>query len=165
MIGFALAGLLGCVEDAEPLRIDDPEAWEPVPAEVDPLASHRPADVFCPVATFGPELGMFEVQTGACDYGAFAQPLIVDVRRGDRLVGTVWHDDLDAPEPAEAHVAVLLGDRLLWEIVVPLPGPANVHPFDVTLPEDANMGTPLGFHVHNHGFNSWRIAAVEWTAQ
>lgn len=154
---------LSCADEAVPIRLDEPDAWTPVAAEADPLSAHRPDDVACPVSTYGTEIGMFEVQTGACAYGAFAQPLVVDVRQGDRLVGTLWHDDLDAPEPSAAHVAVLLGDHVLHEATVAIPGPANVLPFDVAAPADVGAGALLGFHIHNHGFNSWRIAAIEHT--
>ncbi len=156
--------LLACVaEDRLPARLDDPTAWAVVPGDEDPLADHRPDDVFCPVSTWGEEDGTFEVQTGACRYGGFAQPLGVLLRRGDRLTGTVWHEDLDASEPAEAHVAVLVGDAVVWETFVAIPTPADIHPFDVTLPRGVDDAASIGFHVHNHGFNSWRLTAMEWT--
>lgn len=144
------------------MRLDDPAAWAWMPAEVDPFIDHRPDDPTCPVATYGPESGGFEVQTGACHYGAFEQPLIVEVRRGDRVFGTVWHEDLDTAVAGDAHVAILLGDVVVWETTIAIPAPADVHPFDVMLPRGVEGAERLGFHIHNHGFNSWRLASVEW---
>ena len=131
--------------DSEPVALLDPVALTPVDAASDPLAHHRPPEVDCPSATWGPEGGGFEIQTGACNYGAFEQPLPMSVEAGDALHIIVWHDTIDLPEPATAHVAVWLGRTVVWEAEFAIPAPSRS--FEVTVPiEDApwmNVSPPV----------------------
>ena len=149
------------LSDLEPTPLLDPFALVPVEADADPLVHHRPPDVDCPEATWGPEGGGFEIQTGACNYAAFDQPLSTPIEAGDTLNILVWHDTLDLAEPATAHVAVWVGQAVLWEAEVDIPAPSRS--FEVTVPiEDTPApNARLGVHLHNHGFNSWRFVAVD----
>lgn len=139
----------------------DARALAPIDAASDPLPHHRPETVDCPWAAWGPEAGAFEVQTGVCDYAAFAQPLDVAVGEGDWLDIRVWHDTLDAAEPATGHVAVLLGEQLVWERTVEIPAESaeigDVVELVAPVPDDAG----LQIHLHNHGYNSWRFVRVD----
>ncbi|MEZ4241324.1 MAG: hypothetical protein R3F59_35240 [Myxococcota bacterium] len=135
-----------------------PEDWAPVAD--DPLPDAPPADRDCPAATWGPEAGALEVQTGACAWFAAAQPAKVALHVGDTVEATVWHGDLDAAAPGEGHVALWVGDAVLWETWVPIPHDAAVYPVSVTVDRDWPAGTPVGVHLHNHGFNSWSVDAV-----
>ncbi|MEZ4470102.1 MAG: hypothetical protein R3F60_04695 [bacterium] len=65
--------------------------------------------------------------------------------------------------PAEAHVALGLGDDTLWQATVPIPSAARVEAVEVALPASHPAGAPVVFHVHNHGANSWFITQVEVT--
>ena len=139
----------------------DAQALAPIDAASDPLPQHRPATVDCPGAAWGPEGGGFEVETGVCDYAAFAQPLDVDVAKGVWLDIRVWHDTLDAAEPATGHVAVLLGEQLVWERTVAIPGGSaeigDIVELLAPVPDDAR----LQIHLHNHGYNSWRFVRID----
>ena len=161
MIVFVVAGCGAPDSVLEPIPLLDPSALTPVDMDGDPLAHHRPSKVDCPSATWGPEGGSFEIQTGACNYGAFEQPLLAPIEPGDLLNIVVWHDTLDLAEPATAHVAVWLGETVLWETEVAIPAPSAS--FEVTVPiEDGPAPSArLGLHLHNHGFNSWRFVAVD----
>lgn len=157
LLGIGL--LTGCVVDdapPEPIALLDPAALRPVAAADDPLAHHRPADVDCPAATWGPEGGGFEVQTGACTYAAFDQPLPDGIRAGDALAITIWHDRLDGT----GHVAVWLDGTILWEAEIEIPGPSRALEAIVPIPESPPPSARLGLHLHNHGFNSWRFVAI-----
>ncbi len=155
--------MMGCGAYEAPLPVEvlDPVALRPVEAADDPLAHHRPSQVDCPPAVWGPEGGGFEIQTGACNYAAFEQPLPMRVQAGDALEIVVWHDRLDSAEPGMGHLAVWISDVVLWEVEVAIPGPSDAFevmvPIDFTPPPDAR----LGLHLHNHGFNSWRFVSVE----
>ncbi len=138
----------------------DPAALAPVAAVDDPLASHRPDPVDCPAAAWGEEGGGFEVQTGVCDYAAFDQPLVAPLAKGDIVEISVWYDTLDAAEPATAHVAVLLGDRVLWEETVDIPAPSAALDAAVRLDFTPSPDSRLGLHLHNHGYNSWRFVEI-----
>ena len=162
-------GLVACAgeptqsgDSAEPTPVAllDPFALRPVEAMDDPLADHRPDDVDCPTAAWGAEGGGFEVQTGVCAYGAFDQSLPVEVEAGDLVEISVWHDTLDASEPADGHVAVLLDDRILWEASVAIPAPSAALDAAVILDFTPSPDARLGLHLHNHGYNSWRFVEV-----
>ncbi|MCB9680828.1 MAG: hypothetical protein H6733_05085 [Alphaproteobacteria bacterium] len=159
---LALAvGLTAC-GPVEPDVVDviDPAAWVPVDRDDDPLASHRPPVDWCPTSTWGEEDGALEVQTGACPYLYVVQADVADLQPGDRLVGAVWHADLDAASPAQGHVALLVGDRVVWERTVDIPGAAAAYDVDVVLPDDLPTGAPLGVHLHNHGYNAWKVGML-----
>ena len=167
----ALLLMVGCGEspsppdlnvmDLEPTLLLEPSSLVAVSAEGDPLADHRPRYVDCPPATWGEEGGGFEVQTGACNYAAFNQPLSVALEAGDMLAITVWHDFLDAAEPATAHVAVLIGDAVVWEREVDIPAPSAALEVVVPIEKTPSPQARLGLHLHNHGFNSWRFISVD----
>lgn len=139
----------------------NPRILSPVDARSDPLAAHRPGASDCPAAAWGPEGGGFEVQTGVCGYAAFEQPLGMEVAPGDRLEISIWHDTLDAAEPATGHVAVLLGHDVVWEDTVAIPAVSaelgDVVVVEHPIPADAR----LGIHLHNHGYNSWRFVTID----
>ncbi len=149
---------------AEPQPLLEPRLLDPVELENDPLAGHRPAIVDCPAAAWGPEGGGFEVQTGACNYAAFAHPLREALAAGDQLSIVIWHDILDAAEPATGHAALWLGNTVLWETEVAIPAPSVAYEATVILERDFPAGEQLGLHVHNHGFNSWRFISVDHRA-
>lgn len=145
----------------EPIAVLDAFSLTQVAAEADPLATHRPAEVDCPAAAWGPEGGGFEIQTGFCNYAAFDQALPTAVEAGDELSIIVWHDVLDAPEEATAHVAVWLGDDVLWEDDANIPGPSQAFEAVVPIETTPPPGARLGLHLHNHGFNSWRFVTID----
>lgn len=168
---FALAmglALTACGEPApdevppsEPIPLLDGFAMAPVAADEDPFATHRPAFVSCPAATWGPEGGGFEVQTGGCNYAAFDQPLPLRLDAGDALVITLWYDFLDAAEPATAHVAVWVGETPIWESQVDIPARSAVIEAVALLKTTPPPDARLGLHLHNHGFNSWRFVSID----
>lgn len=135
------------------------ESWVPVEAARDPFAD-RPDEASCPPQGYRTELTWFEVATDLCHYATFAQPLPVELRAGDVLRTTVWHLVLWAPEVTEGHVALRLGDRLLWEEFVPIPRTEAAYAIEVMVPVGIPAGTPMYFHLHNHGANSWRLLDV-----
>ena len=65
-------------------------------------------------------------------------------------------DTLDVAEPGTGHVAVLLGEQVLWEQAVDIP--AGSAELGAVLEVSAPVPTenPLGRHLHNHGYHSWR---------
>ena len=154
-------------DSAEPRRVAllEPDALVPVGAGDDPLASHRPDEVDCPAAAWGEEGGGFEVQTGVCVYAAFDQPLGMIPVEGDVVEISIWHDVLDAGEPGTGHVAVLLGDHVLWEESVDIPAPLAALDAAVTLDFRPAPDARLGLHLHNHGYNSWRFVQIQATAR
>lgn len=137
-----------------------PASWSLVDDAADPF-DDRPTDAPCPPHGAREEDGRFEVETDVCRYGTFVRPLEVEVRPGDTIEATVWHLELWAPERTEGHAALRIGEHLIWERRVPIPGQEAIYPVSVAIDFSAPRGTPLYFHVHNHGANSWRLLDVQ----
>ena len=138
-----------------------PMLWMPVAAEADPLVAHRPAEVVCTLGSWLLEPGGIEVNTQTCNYASFGQPSLVEVVPGARIVGSLYHFDLFAAEPATAHVALLIGEDLVWEQEIAIPGPANAFTIDVPASFAAPVGTPVNLHLHNHGQNTWTFGELQ----
>ncbi len=158
--------LLACTGSAldsggEVVQWAEATAWTPGDPTEDPLASHRPEQDDCPAAAWEVEGEAFEVETGGCPYAWFVQALAQDAAPGALLQGELWHGLLDAQLPAQAHIAVLVDDEVAWEEQVDIPGAPALHTVQARLPEGAPAGARLGFHLHNHGDNSWSLGPLQ----
>ncbi len=140
-----------------------PERWQMLDAGTDPF-DDRPATIDCSTAGVVPETLSEErvlgVETGWCNYLTALQPTQRAVQPGEVIKVRLWHFELSAPEPAEAHAAVhIAGLRVLDErIAIPQPGGLIVKQF--TVEQAIPAGTPVHFHLHNHGANSWALVEV-----
>lgn len=133
-----------------------PEAWAPTEAAEDPFADERPDPVECALG-WAVETGAFEVDTELCLYGAFVQPSLAEIRAGETIELVVLHDALYASQPATAHLAIALGDRIAWETTLPIPSEPGLLRPSWTATADMAAGTAVHFHVHNHGTNNYRL--------
>lgn len=133
-----------------------PQAWLPTTATEDPFADERPPQVECALG-WAVETGAFEVDTELCLYGAFSQPSRAQIRRGETLELVLLHDALYAPQPATAHLALALGEAIVWETELPIPSEPGLLRPSWTATADVAQGTPVHYHVHNHGTNNYRL--------
>jgi hypothetical protein len=143
----------------EPGSLIDHEQWQIVEADADPLADHRPEPVDCDPAAWKLELesSSLEVDTNFCNYLAVAQPSLRSLEQGQLVHVIFYHFDLVAPEPAVAHVAILIDGQLLWEQDIAIPGDVNVFDEAFASPITAEVGSQVVFHLHNHGPNAYRL--------
>lgn len=149
-----------------PALLVDHTAWVPVDAADDPLIAHRPEAVECGVVGAYVEATGYEIDTGACNYCARQQPSQVEIRAGDTLSISAYHDTLASIEAGQAHIALLLLDWPVWQEFIPIPaspGVVDATPFNekIVVDYDIPAGTPVGLHLHNHGYNTWRLLDVE----
>lgn len=153
--------MVACLEPSrEPLV--DHALWSQVDAQDDPF-DDRPAEVHCPSGAWALEVDpepALEVSTASCDYLTLTQETVVDARGGDILVIRVVHEALAATTSAEAHVAVRLADRMLLDRRVDIPSEAAEHDVRIELTDDLPAGTPVWFHLHNHGANAWTLSEL-----
>lgn len=171
-IGGAACCILGCGGDRTPVvdlggsggssasrgLLIDHRLWSVVDSASDPLVPHRPLVVICgDLTSWGSEGDHLEVDTGRCNYLMLAQPALVAAKVGDHVLGEFSHFDLTAPEPATGHIAILVGDRLIVERSIAIPGAADVFMLDEIVTAPFEKGTLVYLHVHNHGQNNWRI--------
>jgi hypothetical protein len=133
----------------------DHEKWVVLEASDDPLADHRPETIECGIAGWYLETSKLEVDTNLCNYLAVGQPSLVALEQGQMVEVIFYHFDLVAPEPALAHVAILIDEQVLWEQEIVIPGDANVFQETFVSPISAEPGSPVVFHLHNHGQNTW----------
>ncbi|MCX4242465.1 hypothetical protein [Paraliomyxa miuraensis] len=139
-----------------PMPLVRAEAWDLDDAADDPFADHRPDWVQCELG-WGVETGIFEVSTDLCTYGAFVQSSLARIHEGDELELVILYDALWFEEEATAHVAVALGEEIAWETELPIPSAAGQLRPRWTAPADVEVGTPVHFHLHNHGLNNYRL--------
>ncbi|MET0286522.1 MAG: hypothetical protein ABW352_18715 [Polyangiales bacterium] len=139
----------------------DMENWRRYDAAVDPLKSHQPAEIECPDSATYLEYGAYEVDTTRCNYALSYTPAMLAVPAGTPLRVSLLHYDLIAPQPAEAHIAVLFGDSLQWEQTIPIPARGNG--VDATFVSTVPLAfqDPIRLHLHNHGGNTYLLVSLE----
>lgn len=108
---------------------------------------------------FGGQLSM-DVTTDQCPRATVQQTTLHDIGEGDLVALNAWHDQLTAPEPAEAVLALALGGEEVWRAELPIPQDPGAVVGEFTATQDWPRGTPLQWHVHNHGNNSYHLFAV-----
>lgn len=139
------------------------DAWVLDTTVPDVLSADRPATIDCEHG-FGPEDGLFEIDTELCNWGAFTQPTLASIHAGDTVEVIVLHDTLySEDEGAAAHLAVAIGDAMIWETTIAIPAPTGYLRPTITVEQDFDPGTPLHLHVHNHGYNNYRVVDITVT--
>lgn len=138
--------------------------WREYSAREDPLASHQPEHIDCGRAGWyvepAFEVPLLEIDTNYCNYVLLEHPLLVDLAKGDVVSVEVRHYDLLAPEPAAAHLAIWFADSLEWESYVSIPSAAAVEVAHWRVKHARKAGEVVRLHLHNHGQNTWLIAAL-----
>lgn len=129
----------------------------PLGADADPFPD-RPADFPCvPEGLHFEELAgepVYSVNTGACAYTTAVAPLTAALSAGDTIEARVWHFALVGPS-SEAHVSVRLGDTAVLDERIAIPGESGMSVASFIVDGPVAAGTPVYFHLHNHGSNSW----------
>ena len=171
LVGVAIGGVIAC--DAEPsmheprppAELVDADVWMRTPEALDAYVTRRPAGVMCdPQVGYGSELfggvPALEINTGWCNFLTVDQPLLADIRPGERLVVSVWHFELWANEPAEAFLGLAIDGEPLWEHRVPIPSESGLVHEAIELDDVYDIGTEVQFHLDNHGLNSWALLSI-----
>ena len=139
----------------------DHRRWVELAAVDDPFVSHRSGAIVCPEYARQIEGDHYEVETDDCNYISLVQPSLRALQQGDRVESIFWHLWLWAPEPAQAHLSITIGDWVIADEVIDIPGPEQSFNPVLTVPYDLPQGTPIIFHLHNHGVNSWRLLSID----
>ncbi|MBX7078235.1 MAG: hypothetical protein K1X88_03540 [Nannocystaceae bacterium] len=155
----SVGGSEGPRAHATPVDLVAPGGWSAAPGD-DPMPDHAPAQVQCELG-FGDEIGLFEVDTALCNYGVFSQPILDEVYEGDVVEFVLTHDDLVAPEPATGHLLFVIGGETAFDVQVPIPKAYDIVQGSWTPPAAIAAGTPVTLHIHNHGYNNWRVVSIE----
>ena len=149
---------------AQPAPLVHAALWQPLSAADDPWASDGGA-ASCAPESFGEEyLGgelVFYVRTDACPALTVRQPSRAPLRAGQTLEIRLYHFPLIAPEPATAVLIVQLGDTQVWQRELPIPSADEQISEHWQADDDYPAGTPVLFHVHNHGSNEYTLIGVD----
>jgi hypothetical protein len=126
----------------------------------DPLVAHQPVEIDCGVAGIYPERNALEIDTRYCNYALVAAPAKLAVSKGTTIEIALHHFDLNAPEPATAHLALLFDRDVQWETTIGIPSTAAVLHVSFEATRDLAEGEPVRLHLHNHGQNTWTLSSV-----
>ena len=149
---------LACASERPEVGLASMDAWRVGSVSRDPFPGHRMADdEDCPPGTVIVEGQTVEIDTGACRYVLLEQPLLADVRQGERVEVVFWHSDLAALEDGDAHVVFAVNGTVWLDRRVPIPAIASAYADIVEVPANAEAGDPLLLHLHNHGANTWNV--------
>ncbi|MGB5810859.1 MAG: hypothetical protein WBG86_10030, partial [Polyangiales bacterium] len=80
-----------------------------------------------------------------------------DIRAGDEIEVRGFHFALNAPFGGEAHVGFVIGDELAFETTIAIPNPSGSMGGSWVATKDFPAGTPVLFHVDNHGANEYLL--------
>ena len=145
--------------DGRSISLIDHKRWVSITsAAEDPGWAHRPEQIDC--SGWYQEGETLEVQTGYCNYFSAQQPIQAVVPKSSKIAIVLYHAQLTAITPAKAHVAVYLGSDLIWEKQISIPHMAQSISETVTVTKSYALDTPLTFHLHNHGYNSWNLVSI-----
>lgn len=142
------------------LPLLDHKQWRTYDATLDPLRGHQPAVLDCVQPGWFIERNMLEISTGQCNYVLLEHPSLQAAPANSEVLIELYHYDLVAAEPAQAHIALMFGDDLQWETMLPIPAEANVHQLRFRTTRALAVGEAIRFHLHNHGQNTWLLASV-----
>lgn len=145
----------------EPLLLAD--LWEVLAEEEDPFGD-RPANARClDTGVRAESLGMERVlgiDTADCGYVTARQKTLHDIAKGDIVVVRLWHFELTAAEPAEAHAVVQVDGITFMEERVAIPQEGGLIRAEAQAEREIPAGSVAYFHLHNHGENSWALLEV-----
>ena len=141
----------------------DHTAWERLAPELDPFTD-RPPSVTCTDEATAFELlaaeAAYGVDTGLCNYVTVRQRAREHVAIGERIIVRLWHFELSAPEPADAHAVVALDGEPLLDERIPIPSHGGLIQREIVARRAFAKDAPVLFHLHNHGDNSWALIEV-----
>jgi hypothetical protein len=147
----------------EPGALINNALWRVVEWGEDPF-SEGPS-LPCPVESAGDEsLGgefVYAIRTERCPSLSVWQASRRAVLAGDTIRVRAYHFPLTAPENATAQLVLRLGEREIFRRALPIPSDASELEDTWTADDDYPVGTPILFHVQNHGANEYALIAID----
>jgi len=99
-------------------------------------------------------------QQPLCNWLTLEQPSLRAIVAGDQVEVRARHAKLNAPVPGDARMSFVIGDEIALDYTVLIPSDFK-HASNVwTASKDYPVGTPLLFHVENHGSNEYMLIEV-----
>lgn len=137
-----------------------PEAWAVVSGALDPYDARRPAGVTCDPAAIGPKLiggeHAYDIDSKSCLFVTVAQPSQQEIFEGETLRLRLWHFELLGPT-GTATISLCFDAQPFFYKELAIPGPSGLDAPVWKAERDVPLGTPIQFHVANHGNNSYSL--------
>jgi hypothetical protein len=95
-----------------------------------------------------------------CNWLTLEQPSLRNIRAGDQVEVRARHSALTAPVSGEARMTFVLGDEILFDYSVLIPSDFVFPSVTWTATKDYPAGTPMLWHVDNHGSNEYMLIEV-----
>ncbi len=148
--------------DGESRMLVNHDLWRLATAAEDPWVEFRPGDdIACPSGARKTEdfagTYAYSVITLGCSYTTVVQETLADACAGEELYVWMWNYALTAPADSTAFLGVQVGADRVWEDTRAIPSASALEATRVTLTRDVPKGTPIFFHVRNHGANSYEL--------
>ena len=96
-----------------------------------------------------------------CNWLTLEQASLRAIRAGDQIEVRARHAELTAPVPGKARMIFVIGDEAVLDYEVLIPSDFNFPSETWTAPKDYPAGTPLLWHVDNHGSNEYMLIEVK----
>lgn len=129
----------------------------------DPFVPLRGPGAFCDRSAWDyEELGgepSLAIDSRKCNYLTITQPGRTAVAAGSSLWLRLWHFSLTG-SPANAHIALQIGNTLVWQAEIAIPAAGGLLTPTIPLPRAIAAGEPVYFHFQNHGENSYNLLDV-----
>lgn len=95
-----------------------------------------------------------------CNWITLTQPSLRNLRAGDQVEVRTFHDALTAPVPGEARMTFVVADQITFDFNELIPSDSAFESQTWTADRDYPAGTPLLWHVNNHGRNEYMLIEV-----
>ena len=151
----------GINDDFVPKRmrlITDNEEWLLIKESEDPFRDLRPDGMKdCDFIPFILEENALEIDTKVCNFVTVYQPLLENINEGDEITLEIFHRDLWDEQPGTATLIVAISKNKIWEEKIKIPKKSDFLTIKFKAEDDFEKGTPIYFHVNNHGFNNYKL--------
>jgi hypothetical protein len=95
-----------------------------------------------------------------CNWITLTQQSLRDIRKGDEVEVRTFHSELTAPVPGDARMTFIIGDQRAYDYTTLIPTASSFPSQTWTADKDYPAGTPLLWHVNNHGRNEYMLIEV-----
>lgn len=102
-----------------------------------------------------------DIVTDSCDHASLQQTTLDELGPGDVLLVWIWHYAMEH-EGGEFHAQVSIGapGQVAWETQLPVPAVSGLIYDEVVVSDGWPAGSPIWFHLSNHGANTWSLIEV-----
>jgi hypothetical protein len=95
-----------------------------------------------------------------CNWITLEEPSLRAIRAGDQVEIRSRHAPLTAPVPGNARMTFVIGDEIALDYSTAIPSDFFFPSVTWTADKDYPAGTPLLWHVDNHGANEYQLLEV-----